>query len=382
MDPARVALVGHSMGATEVTRYALAHPEVTATVALSLPDSSFVPPDRPARLLLLAGGLEFAGFRAAAEDAAELGGGSRSAVIVPGVEHISILYAPRTHREVVTWLDDSFGGPLVAGPIPSPMRRLTAAGLLLLSLAVGLYPMARLVLGDCPPRWPRVVAPQLGRVAAVASGAAIVAVLVAPFAPTLRLPLSLGGFVVGFTIVAGAAMLGYQRWREVAYPATARPPRPELAGPEPARPELARSGRLRLAVAAPVLIGYAAVTIAAPLQLGVTNAVPVGARWWLLPVVWAGFAVLAYAAERVAEGNSFGVLVVSAVAVTALTGAAVVGLTSGFLVLIGPLLAVLLLWQAIWSAVLHRFSAPRWLIALVGSLVVAWPIATALPVVG
>ena len=65
----------------------------------------------------------------------------------------------------------------------------------------------------------------------------------------------------------------------------------------------------------------------------------------------------------------------------ALTGAAVVGLTSTFVLLVVPLLAVLLLWQAIWSAVLHRFAAPKWLIALVGSLVVAWPIATALPMI-
>lgn len=50
--------------------------------------------------------------------------------------------------------------------------------------------------------------------------------------------------------------------------------------------------------------------------------------------------------------------------------------------LIVPLLAVLLLWQAFWSALLHRLSAPAWLISLVGSLIVAWPLATALPLTG
>jgi len=367
VDPSRVAVVGHSMGATAVIRYALAHPEVTATVAISLPDSSYVPPDRPARLLLLVGGVEFAGFRAAAERAVEHGGSGRSAVVVVGVEHISILYAPRTHREIVTWLDDSFGGPIVVHPMPSPMRRLSAAGLLLLSLLVGLYPVARLVLGDGPPSWPRVAVPQIGRIMAVAAVAAVVAMLVAPIAPTIRLPLALGGFVVGFTTAAGAAMLAYQRWRGGTFSASA---------------PLARPRGLRLAVATPLLIGYAAVTIAVPLHLGLTHALPVGARWWLLAFVWVGFAVLAYAAERVAGGNSFGVLAVSAVAVSALACAAVVGLTSSFLLLVVPLLAVLLLWQAIWSAVLHRFSAPPWLISLVGSLLVAWPIATALPVIG
>lgn len=376
VDPSRVAVAGHSMGATAVTRYAADHPEVMATVAMSLPDSSVTLPDRT---LLLVGGLEFPAFHAAAEDAVERGSSGRSAVVVPGVEHISILYAPRTHRELVGWLDDSFGGPIDDRPIPLPMRRLIGAGLLLLALLAGLYPVARLALGDSPPNpvappvlgespssWARFAVPQIGRSIVVAAVAAGVAVLVAPLAPTNRLPLALGGFIVGFTIVAGAAMLAYQRWRRDAS-ATA---------------PIARTGGLRVAVAAPVLIGYAAITIAVPLHLGVTHAVPVGARWWLLASVWLGLAVLAYAAERVSGGNSFGVLAVSVVAVMALGCAAVVGLAPGFLLLVVPLLAVLLFWQAMWSAVLHRFAAPAWLIALVGSLLVAWPIATALPVIG
>jgi len=318
-------------------------------------------------LLLLVGGAEFASMRAAADRAIEQGGPGRAAVFVPLVEHISILSAPRTHREVVTWLDDSFGGPANKRPIPSPMRRLSAAALLMLSFLVGLYPLARILFGDGPPRWPRLGQAAVGRIVAVAAAAAVVAMLVAPIAPTTRLPLALGGYIVGFASTAGVAMLGYHRWRAGTFSAAAPMP---------------RHGRVRLAVAAPVLIGYAAVTIAVPLQLGLTNAVPVGARWWLLAVVWAGFAVLAYAADCVAGANGIGVLSVSAVAVATMTCAAIVGLAPGFLLLVVPLFAVLLLWQAIWSAVLHRFSAPTWLISLVGSLLVAWPIATALPVIG
>jgi hypothetical protein len=185
--------------------------------------------------------------------------------------------------------------------------------------------------------------------------------------PTNRLPLAVGSYVVGLTGVAGAALLGYLRFRGATFPT-----------PDPVTPP----GRLRLVLATPVLLGYAAATIAVPMHLGLTHALPVGVRWWLLVAVWAGFAVLAYAAERVTAGNSVGVLAVSMVVVIALTAAAVVGLTSGFVLLVVPLLAVLLLWQAGWSALLHRFAAPAWLIALVGSLVVAWPIATALPVIG
>jgi hypothetical protein len=68
------------------------------------------------------------------------------------------------------------------------------------------------------------------------------------------------------------------------------------------------------------------------------------------------------------------------VAVVVLTAAAIAGLTHGFIMLVVPLLAVLLLWQAVWSALLHRLAAPTWLIAIVGALVVAWPIVCTLPV--
>ncbi len=360
VDPSRIALVGHSMGAGAVTRYAVAHPEITATVALSLPDPSTVLPDRPTRLLLLVGGLEFPGFRAAAERAAESAGPGRSMTVVPGVEHISILYAPRTHQATAAWLDDSFGASAADGPVPSPVRRAGGASLLVVSLLAGLYPLARLLFGSPRGRWPRSVPPHFGPIVAVAAAATAVAALIAPLLPTDDLPLAIGGYVVGFTALAGALILCYRRSAAPGAPA----------------------GRLRQVVATPVLIGYAATTVAVPTHLGLTHAIPVGARWWLLALAWAGFAVLAYAAERVSGDNSLGVVAVSAVAVLALTGAAVAGLTDGFVLLVVPLLAVLLLWQAVWSAVLHRFAAPRWLITLVGSLVVAWPIATALPVVG
>ena len=359
VDPARVSLVGHSMGAGAVTRFAAAHPEITATVAISLPDAAAVRAGRPARLLPIVGGLEFAGFQNAATGAAEQAGEGQAAVVVPGVEHISILYASRTHRETADWLDNGSAEKTD----PSPVRRVGGAGILLVVLLVGLYPVAWLLLGAPLGRWPRLTGSRLGRTVVVAAVAAPVTAVVASVLPTVHLMLAVGGYVVGYTATAGAAILAYTLRR-----------RPNDRGPA--------ADRRRLAFAAPLLIGYAAVTIAVPTHLGLTHAVPVGARWWLLPVVWAGFTVLAYAAERLAGGNSIGVLAVSTIAVLALTGAAVAGLTDGFVVLVVPLLAVLLVFQAAWSAVLHRFSAPPWLIALVGSLLVTWPIATTLPVIG
>ncbi len=273
---------------------------------------------------------------------------------MPGVEHISILYAPRTHRLTADWLDDSFGRPRAEDGLPSPLRRLTAAGVLLLGLLLGFPSLVRLLLGSA--RSAPGPATHLGQVAAVAGGAALPAVFVAPLLPTVRLPLDLGGHVAGFTAVRGVAILAYLR---------------SLASD--------RGGR-RAWLAGPLLIAYAGLMIAVPLQLGFTHAVPAGPRWWLLPVVWAGFAVLAYATGHLSGGAFRGDLIVSAIAVVALTAAAVAGLASGFLLLVVPLLALLLLIQAGLAVVLRRSTAPSWLIALTGSLLVAWPIATTLPI--
>jgi dienelactone hydrolase len=357
VDPARVALVGHSMGATEVTRYAAAHPSVKATVALSLPGSSVAQTDRPAHLLLLYGGLEFPGFKAAAADALAHGGPDRRASAVPGVEHISILYAPRAHRETVDWLDHNVGGAVSSQPLPSPLRRISGTALLTLAFLIGLHPLARVLLNGQP----RTTAKIRRTVWAVgvATGAAAVAVLVAPRLPTDRLPIAIGGFIVGYTLVIGVVLTAYGIRR-----------RPALApGPK------GRGWRLV------PLIGYAVAAIAVPTQLGLTHAVPVGARWWLVPVLWAGFGVLAYGTERATGGNTAGVLAVAAVVVVALTGAAVLGLTHGFLLLAVPPLVLLFGWQALWSAALNRLGAPAWLIAAVGSVVVAWPLGIALPLI-
>ncbi|XVU21681.1 alpha/beta hydrolase family protein [Actinoplanes sp. CA-054009] len=342
VDSARVSLVGHSMGATAVAAYAAAHPDIVATVAISLPS---VPDGHPKNLLMLVGQAEFPGFRATAADAAARIADSRAETI-PGVEHISILYAPRTHRETVAWLDRQFGGPITQAAIPSPLHRLAGAGLLFAGLLAGLYPLARLLFrGQArPARFRPALLLPIG-------GAAIVAALLAAVLPTSWFPLDSGDYAVAFTFLFGGLLL-----------------------------VVAPRGRPRWAPGALLLVLYAAVTIVVPLQLGFTNVWPAGSRWWLLPVVWAGFALLSYAAERLTHGSTLGVLAVSAATVITLTAAATLGLTNGFLLLVVPLLAVLLVLQAGWSALLNRLAAPDWATALAGSLLVAWPIATTLPI--
>jgi dienelactone hydrolase len=362
VDPSRIALVGHSMGAGAVTRWAAAHPDVTATVAISLPDASAATADGPARLLTLVGALEFPGFHEAATTAADQRP-DRAARTVAGVEHITVLYAPRTHRETVAWLDQAFGGTRDDEAIPFPGRRLAGAALLVVAFLLGFYPLTVLLAGSPEGPWPpfglratRLLPAIIGlaAVGVITVGAAVVA----RFLPTDELPLAIAGYVAGYAAVIGALLLAYA-----------------VMGPKnPVR----RSGRRRLLLTVP----YAIVAIAVPVHLGLTHAVPVGDRWWLLLIVWSAFALFAYGAERVTRGVPLHLLAIAAVFVVVLAAAAMTGLTHGFVLLVLFPLIGLLLWQATWSAILNRFAVPAWMIAVTGSVVVAWPLAVALPLAG
>ncbi|MEU4620346.1 alpha/beta fold hydrolase [Actinoplanes sp. NPDC023801] len=361
-DPARIALVGHSMGAGAVTRYAAAHRDVTATVAISLPDASAATADGPARLLTVVGALEFPGFHEAATSAAAQRD-DRASYTVAGVEHITVLYAPETHRETVAWLDRAFGGSRDDDAIPFPGRRLVGAALLVLAFLLGFHPLTVLLAGPAAGPRPPFGLRAMGAVPAVlglaAAGAiTAVAAVVARFLPTDDLPLAIGGYVAGYAAVIGVLLLAYAR----------RLPK------DPTR----RAGRLRLLAVVP----YAIVSVAVPVHLGLTHAVPSGDRWWLLLIVWAAFALFAYGAERATRGVPLHLLVIAAFFVVVLAAAAITGLTHGFVLLVLFPLIGLLLWQTLWSATLNRFAVPAWIIAVTGSIVVAWPLAVALPLAG
>ncbi|SBT52878.1 alpha/beta fold hydrolase [Micromonospora auratinigra] len=399
VDPARIVLVGHSMGAGAVTRYAVDHPELAGTVAISLPDAGDLPYGRPRSLTLVVGGLEFADFHRAAEEALRRApDGSRGEVVVPGTEHISVLFAPLTHRTVLA----AIPGPS-SGPPPDPFSRLAGAGLLLLGAGLGFAPLATALLrprrggtvpaadppggtvpaADPPGRAgpavdpPGATAPAADpaveattasgsggggasalRWLAVTGPATVLGVVAAALLPTARLPLAVGGYVAVFLLAGGALLVAARRW--------ARPRRPVPAG-------------AGAAVVAPVLVGYAVLAVAVPLHLGFTSAAPVGARWWLVPLVILCCLAFLLGAELVADGHGRRYAAAGGLAVLVLTGAAVLGLAPGFVLLVVPLFAALVAWQAAWAAVLRRRGAPWWLAPLVGAVLLGWPLATTLP---
>src|SRR5262249_30353331 len=199
----------------------------------------------PHRLLVLVGGLEFHAFQKAAAEAAQGAlPNDRRLVVVPGVEHVSVLYAPRTHAEMLAWLG---GNP---GPAPAPETRIVGGGRLRRGFAFGLYPWARWLFGrrkpvDPPPSW----------MPAIAAVATLPALLVAVVLPNL-LPIAVTGYVATFAAAAGIVMLFAAR--RLSWPAVPR-----------------------RVLASLLLAGYAVAAITIPLELGLTNMIPSGRRWWL-----------------------------------------------------------------------------------------------------
>ena len=117
IDPGRVALLGHSMGSGAVMSAGIADPaRYRAVVAIS-PTGADVTPDRPPNLLLQAGQREARFAENAQQLLAEAGGSStdfatgraRAFVLVPQVEHITILFSDISHQVALRWLDSAFG---------------------------------------------------------------------------------------------------------------------------------------------------------------------------------------------------------------------------------------------------------------------------------
>ena len=116
IDPQRIAILGHSMGSGVALSYGTSHPKTDATIAIS-PVGQSVSPSLPHNLLLMAGSLERQ-FASSAEKLLATAGGqstdftsetARKLVIVPNVEHISILFSPYAHSTARSWLDQTFG---------------------------------------------------------------------------------------------------------------------------------------------------------------------------------------------------------------------------------------------------------------------------------
>ncbi len=236
------AVVGHSMGSDLVVRHAQAHPEVLATVGVSLFAPSIAastPTNSPRNLLVIDGALEPAMMsrealrvvgrgagagRNASERAEENltygrfeDGSARRATLSPGVEHIAVLYSRHTLAETLGWLDTAFGRPRPPHPFidaPGPWLGLLMAGVVALA-----WPLSQLL--------PRVVGPagaptQRARWGSwrgdlpLTLGPALLTPLLMWKLPSSFLPILLGDYLIlhfavyGLLTMAGLAWQG--RW--------------------------------------------------------------------------------------------------------------------------------------------------------------------------
>jgi hypothetical protein len=215
-DEQRVAILGHSMGSGVAMSFGIEQADTAATIAVS-PTGAEVTPELPHNLLLMAGSLE-GRFVRNAEELLESAGGqggdhaagtARDLIVVPGVEHISILFSPTAHAASRDWLDLTFGSQ--PGAQDYVDRRvmwygLGAVGVLL--LGAGLAPLVSeseaAKAKSRRPLWRR-----LGALAGGAVGATLVLWLVSLAGVELRelLGLLVGGYLLIWFGVAGVLSL-------------------------------------------------------------------------------------------------------------------------------------------------------------------------------
>ena len=159
----RLAVLGHSMASDIVVRFAQAHPETKATVAVSV-FSPVVTADSPRNLLVIVGAIEPSvlsdeGLRIvnmAAGGKAVAGktygkfdnGTARRLVLARGVEHIGVLYSKDSMTAALDWINSAFGRQANDGID----RRGLSLALVFLGLIALAWPLASLlpVTADTP----------------------------------------------------------------------------------------------------------------------------------------------------------------------------------------------------------------------------------------
>ncbi len=149
----QIAILGHSMGSGAALTFGQVRPETSATIAVS-PVRIPVTPELPRNLLLMAGSLEPAFFSNAQELLAQAGGAGgnpedgtgRKFALIPGVEHITILFSPAAHKAARQWLDAVFGPQ--PGATAYTDRRLAWYGVGLIGTLLLLWGLAPLFSGS------------------------------------------------------------------------------------------------------------------------------------------------------------------------------------------------------------------------------------------
>jgi dienelactone hydrolase len=384
VDGGRLALVGHSMGAGAVLRFAAGDPGVLATVAVStgLAPRGAVLPNEPRSVLAMAGAWEFPNVLGAcrgivtasypqADPMERQGtwadGTARQCVVVPGVEHIGVLFSEPATTTVIRWLDAALDahppGRQVDTAIPMMPALLLhgAATVLFLLLAAWLFPRPAATRPDVDARpLPALVVP------GIVAGAALVAALVMRVVPSGWLPLLTADYLCGFFGITGLATA-------LAVRATGRPV---------ARPLPSFAVAWRVTLLATVVLGLFGLVA----QLSWLNVLLVGPRRWLAVVAfpaWLLYFLSLDALLRTRPRREYLAWWAGAAVVTmaGIVGAVFTLRAPFFLLLLGPALLPVLLWLGVHGHGLRPRAGSSWPAACVAAALVAWLVAAVFPLV-
>ena len=372
----RVGVLGHSMASDIVVRFAMAHPDVEATVAVSV-FSPVATATAPRNLLVIVGALEPAmlrdeglrivnlaagGTAAAGETYGNFADGTaRKLILARGVEHIGVLYSHDSMVEALHWMNAAFGQDQ-NGFIDNRGRWLAL-------LFVGIVALARPLSALLP----------VGSETFVGADLAWKPLLVAAFLPALLtplilwrlptdfLPILLGDYLMLHFLLYGALTAAASFY----YRSASRPP------------EAVRWNRI--AWAAIAVAAYNIIAFGLPIDAYVFSFLPISARIPLIAAIACGTLPYFIADEWLTRGSDarrgayaltkFGFLLSLAIAV-ALNPAKLF-----FLVIIVP--AILLLFLAFglvsrWTYAATHHPLPG---ALANAVMFAWAIAVTFPMI-
>lgn len=373
----RLGVLGHSMASDIVVRFAQAHPDVQATVAVSV-FSPVVTATSPRNLLVIVGALEPAMLRdeglrivnQAASGSAATGnvygsvtdGTARKLVLARGVEHIGVLYSHDSMVEALHWMNLSFGRQQ-DGEIDGRGKWLA---LLFLGIVALAWPLSKFlpIVSVAP------VGAELGWKQLLIT--ALVPALLTPLMlwkmPTDFLPILLGDYLTLHFLIYGAltlATLLYWRKRSAAIATSL--------------------SWNRLAIAAACIAAYNVIAFGLPLDTWVFSFLPIPSRLPLIAAIACGALPYFIADEWTTRGQNVrrGAYALTKLCfLLSLALAVVLNPTKlFFLAIIVP--AILLLFLAFglisrWAYAATRHPLPG---AIANAAVFAWAIAVTFPMI-
>lgn len=394
-----VGLLGHSMGSEVVTRYAQSDPAVAATVGVSLVYEG-VTPDSPRNLLALTGAWEpgliplalavAPGGAPGVTSGSFADGTARRAVLVPGAEHVGVLFSGVSMAESLAWfqaampLDATPSAPDLAGiGYGSVGSRMPALGLLFVGVILLFWPFAALLqpIGPVAGR-----ALPLGRRAwwgTVLAPALLTPILLRLVPAEGLLPILVGGplalffLIYGLLTLAGLALARLGRRGQPA--AGARVGLGRRLGTW-------RRGVIMSLAVALLVAGYVLLGFGLPAQLTVLNYFPPAPRLPIFLAVLAAMLPYFLADEALTRrpGAPRGAYPITKLCFL-LALAAAIALNPNelfFLTLIAPIFLLYFAVYGLFSGMVWRRTGTLLPGALANSAIFAWAVAAVFPLVG